>query len=84
MFGLSRLLFMMYFLPALLFPLTLKMPRKPASENVICLRHLLNILANFSNLFLHAGKQCGPSSAGPRGAQADDSCCDWQFKGQSF
>ena len=35
------------------------MPRKPASENVGCLCRLLNILANFSNLFLHAGKQCG-------------------------
>ena len=40
--------------------LTLKMPRKLASENVVCLCHLLNILANFSNLFLHTGKQCGP------------------------
>ena len=30
--------------------LTLKMPRIPASENVVCLCHLLNILANFSNL----------------------------------
>ena len=30
--------------------LTLKTPRKPASENV-CLCRLLNILANFSNLF---------------------------------
>ena len=30
--------------------LTLKMPRKPASENVICLYHLLHLLANFSNL----------------------------------
>ena len=38
--------------------LTLKMPRKPASENVVCLCRLLNILANFSNLFLHTGKQC--------------------------
>ena len=37
---------------------TLKMPRKPASENV-CLCRLLNILVNFSNLFLHTGKQCG-------------------------
>ena len=41
------------------FPLTLKMPRKPPSENV-CLCRLLNILTNFSNLFLHTGKQCGP------------------------
>ena len=36
--------------------LTSKMPRKPASENV-CLCRLLNILAHFSNLFLHTGKQ---------------------------
>ena len=40
--------------------LTFKMPRKPASENVVCLCRLLNILANSSNLFLHTGKQCGP------------------------
>ena len=38
------------------------MPRKPASENVLCLCRLLNILANFSNKFLHTGKQCGPRS----------------------
>ena len=30
--------------------LTLKMPRIPASENIVCLCRLLNILANFSNL----------------------------------
>ena len=42
--------------------LTLKTPRKPASENVVCLCRLLNILANFSSLFLHIGKQCGPRS----------------------
>ena len=42
--------------------LTLKTPRKPASENAVCLCRLLNILANFSNLFLHTGKQCGPRS----------------------
>ena len=36
--------------------LTLKAPRKTASENVVCLCHLLNILADFSNLFLHTGK----------------------------
>ena len=35
---------------------------KPASENVICLCCLLNILANFSNLFLQTGKQCEPWS----------------------
>ena len=44
------------------FQLTLKTPRKPASENVVCLCRLLSILANFSNLFLHTGKQCGPRS----------------------
>ena len=32
--------------------LTLEMPRKPAPENAVCLCHLLNILANFSNPFL--------------------------------
>ena len=40
--------------------LTLKMPRKPASENVCLCHGLLNILANFSDLVLHTGKQCGP------------------------
>ena len=39
-----------------------KAPRKPASENVVCLYRLLNMLANFSNLFLHTGKQYGPRS----------------------
>ena len=42
--------------------LTLKAPRKTASENVVCLCRLLNILANFANLFLHTGKQYGPRS----------------------
>ena len=42
--------------------LTLKTPRKTASENVVCLCRLLNILADFSNLFLHTGKQYGPRS----------------------
>ena len=45
---------------SLLFTLTLKTPRKTASENVVCLCRLLNILANFFNLFMHTGKQCGP------------------------
>ena len=31
--------------------LTLKVPRKTASENVVCLCRLLNIFANFSKLF---------------------------------
>ena len=42
--------------------LTLKTPRKPASENVVCLCCLLNSLANFSSLFLHTSKQCGSRS----------------------
>ena len=42
--------------------LTLKTQRKPASENVVCLCHLLNSLADFSNLFLHTGEQCGSRS----------------------
>ena len=41
------------------FMITLKAPRKTTSENVVCLCRLLNILADFSNLFLHTGKQCG-------------------------
>ena len=40
--------------------LTLTMPGKTTSENVVCLCRLLNILANFSNIFLHSGKQSGP------------------------
>ena len=35
----------------------LESQEKPASENVVCLCRLLNILANFSNLFLHSGIQ---------------------------
>ena len=48
--------------------LTLKMPRKPASENVVCLCRLLNILANFSNLFLHTGKHVDPDQTAPLGS----------------
>ena len=54
-----------FFLPSMLrvyVLLTLKTPRKSASENVVCFSRLLNILANFLNLFLHTGKQCGPRS----------------------
>ena len=39
---------------------SVKIARKPASENVVCLCRLLNILANFLDLFLRTGKQCGP------------------------
>ena len=52
--------------------LTLKTPRKPAPENVVCLCRLLYILAKFSNLiWVHT--VC-------RNDKADDNCCDWQFK----
>ena len=63
--------------------------KKPASENVVCFCRLLNILANFSNLFLHTGKQ---ANLGPHCLQklllksqaddkVDDNCCDWHLKG---
>ena len=48
--------------------LTLKTPRKPASENVVCLCRLLNILANFSNLFFHIGNSVDPDQTAPKGA----------------
>ena len=48
--------------------LTLKMPKKPASENVVCLCRLLNILANFSSLFLHKANSVDPDQTAPRGA----------------
>ena len=68
------------------------MPRKPASENVVYLCRLLNILANFSNLFLHTEEQ---SDQGPHCLQkrllksqaddkADDNCCYCQFKGKGL
>ena len=38
--------------------LTLKAPRKPASENVVC----CIFLQTFQTYFLHIGKQCGPRS----------------------
>ena len=81
--------------------LTLKVPRKTASENVFCLCRLLNILANFSKLFF-AYRQTvwtqiilllkEQSDLGPHCLQklllksqaddkADDSSCDWRFKG---
>ena len=68
--------------------LTLKTPRKTASENV-CLCRLLNILANFSNLFLHTGFRSSliwvhtvcknevlKSQADDK---ANDNSCDWRF-----
>ena len=48
--------------------LTLKMPRKPASENVVCLCRLLNILANFSNLICIQANSVDPDQTAPWGA----------------
>ena len=75
------------------------MPRKSAGVNIVSLCRLLNILANFSNLFLHTGKQCGAWSdcsywsgstlqkrllKSQADDKADDSCCDWQFKSLTY
>ena len=43
-------------------PLTLKAPRKFASENVVCLCRLLHLLANFSNLHFPYRQTDGPRS----------------------
>ena len=48
--------------------LTLKTPRKPVSENFVCLCRLLNILANFSNLFCILAKSVDPDQIAPLGA----------------
>ena len=48
--------------------LTLKVPRKTASENVVCLCRLLNILANFSNLFCIQANSVDPDQTAPKGA----------------
>ena len=58
----TRILYLVNLIVGALCVLTLKAPRKTASENVVCLCRLLNILADFSNLVLHTGKQCGPRS----------------------
>ena len=50
------------------FFLTLKAPRKTASEKVVCLCRLLNILANFSNIFLHTANSVDPDQTAPKGA----------------
>ena len=46
-------------------PLTLKAPRKIASENVVCLCRLLNILADFSNLFCIQANSVDPDQTAP-------------------
>ena len=43
-------------------------PRKLASENIVCLCRLLNILANFSNLFCIQANSVVPDQTAPRGA----------------
>ena len=49
--------------------LTLKAPRKTASENVVCLCRLLNILANFSKLFFCIlANSVDPDQTAPKGA----------------
>ena len=48
--------------------LTLKAPRQTASENVVCLCRLLNILADFSNLFLHKANSVDPDQTAPKGS----------------
>ena len=62
---------LLLFLAAILRHLTLKMPRKSASENVVCLCCLLNILANF---FCIQANSVDPDQTAPRllKSQADD------------
>ena len=74
--------------------LTLKAPRKSASENVVFLSRLLHLLANFSNLqfayrqtvwtqirlLLKEQSDLGPHCLQePAEDKADDNCCDWRF-----
>ena len=44
-----------------------KTPRKPAAENVVCICRLLNILANFSNLFFAYRQSVDPDQTAPKG-----------------
>ena len=48
--------------------LTLKTPRKPASENVVCLCCLLNVLANLQTYFCIQANSVDPDQTAPRGA----------------
>ena len=50
--------------------LTLKASRKTASENVVCICRLLNILANFSNLFLRTDS-VDPDRTAPKRVRND-------------
>ena len=71
--------------------LPLRTPRKPASENAVCLCRLLSILANCFCIQANS-VDLEQSDLGPHCLQkwllksqadniADDNCCDWQFKG---
>ena len=48
--------------------LTLKTSRKSASENVVCLCRLLNILANFQTYFCTQANSVDPGQTAPKGA----------------
>ena len=50
----------------LLESVSLKTPRKTASENVVCLCRLLNILADFSNLFCIQANSVDPDQTAPK------------------
>ena len=57
-------------LPSVSSFLTLKMPRKPSSENVVCLCRLLNILATFQACFFFCiqANSVAPDQTAPRRA----------------
>ena len=46
--------------------LTLKTPRKSASENVVCLCRLLNIPANFQTYFCTQANKVDPDQTAPK------------------
>ena len=48
--------------------LTLKAPRKTASKNIVCLCHLLNILANLKAIFCIPTNSVDPHQTVPKGA----------------
>ena len=48
--------------------LTLKAPRKTASENVVCLCRLLNVLASFQTYFCMQANSVEPDQTAPRKA----------------
>ena len=66
--SLEALIFLRHQYSSLNTVLTLKMPRKPATENVVCLSHLLNILANFQTYFCIQSNSVDPDQTAPKGA----------------